>query len=98
MEKIKPKLKDKNITYTLYVGFFASPVFYSINIIPEEYVSLYLLINPIAPILENIRLALNNEININFFLMFQSWSLTIILLFIGIRIFVSQHEKLIERL
>jgi lipopolysaccharide transport system permease protein len=93
-------LKDfeKGLTYTLYVGFFVSPILYTIDIVPEDYRTLYLLINPIAPILENIRQVLNDEINVNFFLMFQSWSLTILLLFIGIKIFVSQHEKLIERL
>ena len=93
-------LKDfeKGLTYTLYVGFFASPIFYSIKIIPEKYQSIYLFANPIAPILENIRQVLNYNINVDYTLMIQSWSISLLLFLIGIKVFSSQHERLIERL
>ena len=70
---------------------YATPIAYDISIIPEKYLSLYML-NPVTPAVMAMRYAFlgTGYFNLKFYLI--SWVVTIVVLFIGVVLF-SRIEK-----
>lgn len=90
-------LTTKYRDLTMLVGFgvqlwmYATPVAYDINIIPEQFMWLYML-NPMTPIINTFRKAFLGigTFELNYYLL--SWAVTLVILFFGVVLF-SRVEK-----
>jgi len=55
------------VSLILQVWMYGTPVIYSIKSIPEKYLSLYMIINPMSPIIEGYRNAILDKTHPDFF-------------------------------
>ena len=79
------------VNFCLQLWQYASPIAYGLNMIPNKYLSLYML-NPIAPIVTTFRYALFGTGYFNFTFYLISWLLTLIIFVIGV-ILYSKIER-----
>ena len=90
-------LTTKYRDLAMLVGFglqlwqYASPIAYGFQLIPEKYVTLFLL-NPVTPIVTTFRYALFGFGYFNLFNYLLSWAITLVLFFIGLILF-SRIER-----
>ena len=67
------------IPFLIQIGLYATPIAYSVNIIPEKYHLIYYLVNPLTPVIEGFRWCITGgSLNINYVII----SFTIITLFV----------------
>jgi lipopolysaccharide transport system permease protein len=74
------------IGFGLQLWMYATPVVYSVSVVPERFRFFYML-NPVASIVETFRYAFLGKGVVNGADMLISWAVTILLLFLGIIIF-----------
>lgn len=74
------------IGFGLQLWMYASPVVYSVSVVPERFRFFYML-NPVASIVETFRYAFLGKGVVDGAYMLISWAVTIFLLFLGIIIF-----------
>ena len=74
------------IGFGLQLWMYATPVVYSVSVVPEKFRFFYML-NPVASIVENFRYAFLGKGVVDGVYMLISWAVTILLLFLGIIIF-----------
>jgi lipopolysaccharide transport system permease protein len=74
------------IGFGLQLWMYATPVVYSVSVVPERFRFFYML-NPVASIVETFRYAFLGKGVVNGTYMLISWAVTIVLLFLGIVIF-----------
>jgi lipopolysaccharide transport system permease protein len=43
------------LTFSLQLGFFASPVIYSLDLVPSAWRDLYAILNPVATVIDDVR-------------------------------------------
>ncbi len=79
------------IKFGIQLWMYISPIIYPINSIPEKY-KIFVLINPVAPIIESFRNAILGTGTIPYYYLIYSSLFTIILLGLGMIIF-SKTEK-----
>ena len=79
------------VSFGVQLWMYATPVAYDIGIIPERFMSLYM-INPMTPVINTFRYAFLDlgSFELGYYLL--SWGVTFIILFIGILLF-SRVEK-----
>lgn len=79
------------VAFGVQLWMYATPVAYDVSIIPEKYLSIYLL-NPVSPVINTFRYAYLGvgSFDLTFYLI--SWVETIFVLFIGIALF-NRVEK-----
>ena len=79
------------IGFGVQLWMYATPVAYDIGIIPQEYMSLYML-NPMTPVINTFRYAFLGvgQFELNYYLI--SWAVTAAILFVGVILF-SRVEK-----
>jgi lipopolysaccharide transport system permease protein len=81
----------------LYIGFFMSPVIYSVTLIPEPYRLAYMLLNPVAAPLEMFRYVLFGGGAIPWGLWALTWGVTLLICFAGLTSFWRVERFLAER-
>ena len=74
------------IGFGLQLWMYASPVVYSVSVVPERFRFFYML-NPVASIVETFRYAFLGKGVVNGVYILISWAVTILLLFLGIIVF-----------
>jgi lipopolysaccharide transport system permease protein len=74
------------IGFGLQLWMYATPVVYSVSVVPERFRFFYML-NPVASIVETFRYAFLGKGVVDGVYMLISWTVTIVLLFLGIIIF-----------
>lgn len=79
------------VGFGVQLWMYATPVAYSIGIIPDKYMSLYLL-NPMTPIINTFRYAFLGLGTFDAGYYMISWAVTLLILFVGIVLF-SHVEK-----
>ena len=79
------------VGFSLQLWQYASPVAYGVTLIPEKYLSVYML-NPVSPIITAIRYGLFGEGYFDVSVYAISWLMTIIVFFIGLILF-NRIEK-----
>lgn len=90
-------LTTKYRDLVMLVGFgvqlwmYGTPVAYDIGIVPEKYMSLYML-NPMTPIINCFRKAFLNLGSFDLFHYLLSWAFTLVVLFLGVMLF-NKVEK-----
>lgn len=79
------------VSFGVQLWMYATPVAYSLSIIPNKWMGVYML-NPMAPLIETFRYAFlgSGSFQLGYYLI--SWGLTIAVLFIGVILF-SRVEK-----
>ena len=87
--------KYRDLTHMVGFGLqlwqYASPIAYGLGLIPEKYLWLYM-INPVTPIITTFRYALFGFGYFNIMYYLISWSVTLMLFFIGVVLF-SRIER-----
>ena len=92
------------ITIFIRISFYLTPVFYPLNMItggrvPEQYVSVYLLVNPMATYITMMRSAFTGEsVNIPIENLTFTISATVILFWLGSIYFVRNERKAVKNL
>lgn len=79
------------VTFFISMLFYATPILYSMDMFPEK-IQKILHLNPMATIIESYRDIFFNQTNPNFIRLFLVFIFSIVLLFIGIKIF-NKLEK-----
>jgi len=83
---------------TMLVGFglqlwqYASPIAYGLELIPKNYLTLYMIVNPVTPIVTTFRYAMFGFGYFNVWYYLISWAITLIVFFIGLILF-SKIER-----
>ena len=83
---------------TMLVGFglqlwqYASPIAYGLELIPKNYLTLYMVVNPVTPIVTTFRYAMFGFGYFNVWYYLISWAITLIVFFIGLILF-SKIER-----
>ena len=94
---ITAKYKDLNgvIQLIMRVLMFITPVFYSLNIVPEK-LKQWVMINPLAPFFELWRWSFFGAGEINMIFLCYGMALSVLILFAGIIVFNKYSEKLLD--
>jgi lipopolysaccharide transport system permease protein len=79
------------IPFIVQIGLYATPVAYPVSYIPEKFIVIYYLCNPMAGVIEGFRWSIIGTGQPEFY-MFYSFGLIILLFFLGIMYF-SKVEK-----
>lgn len=79
------------ISFGIQLWMYATPVAYDVSIIPEKYMSIYML-NPVSPVINTFRYAYLGVGNFQLGYYLISWAETLLVLFIGIILF-NRVEK-----
>lgn len=87
---------ERFLEFSLYAGMFLSPVIFSITIIPEWFVELYAVINPMVGPLDAFRACLFGDATFHPKLLLLSGASTLIILVSGIWLFLRAEERLAE--
>lgn len=94
-------LTTKYRDLTNLVGFgvqlwmYGSPIIYSMSEIPEKY-KIFVLANPVSPIIEAFRYALLGKGELNFWYLFYSFGFMIVVLFIGVLLFNKIEQTFMD--
>lgn len=88
---------EKILAHLIYLGLFLSPVLYSVDMIPQQYRQLYLLINPMAVPLENFRYALFSNSPIQYTHLSISCLLAGIIFLVGFFFFSKVEANLADK-
>tara|TARA_B100000575_G_C23103124_1_gene636535 strand:- start:700 stop:1551 length:852 start_codon:yes stop_codon:yes gene_type:complete len=83
--------------FILRVGFFLSPIMYTINYIPEKYHSWYLVVNPMAVNISLVRSGIQGEaLMMSSQAVIIAFSIIIFIFIIGLRNFSRQQNKVVK--
>lgn len=79
------------VGFGMTIWMYASPVIYSLELVPEQFIGIYML-NPVTPVLLTFRYAIFGVGTIPWTYLGISWIITLIMLFIGMVVF-NKVEK-----
>ena len=79
------------VSFGLQLWQYGSPIAYGLQLVPEKYMSLYIL-NPVTPIITTFRYAMFGFGYFNTYYYLLSWAISLILFFIGLVLF-SRIER-----
>lgn len=83
------------ITYVLTFWMYISPVVYDTGLVPEKYMTLYM-INPVSPVITNIRYALFGQGKFYYGYWLMSICITLALFLLGFRVFDRVQRNFID--
>lgn len=84
------------VPFLIQVGMYATPVAYPSSLVPEAYRSAYLLLNPMASIVEGFRWSLLGQGEPDFVLMTASMGAVFLLLLLGLRTFLKTESRMAD--
>ena len=94
----KFKVVDPFVDYLIFIGFFLSPVIYTIDKIPMDNLNIYKFLNPFLSPLLNIRASFISNLNIDYSLLYFSTIFYFLLLLIILFLFNNFINESIEKL
>ena len=80
------------VSFGLQLWQYASPIAYGLHLIPEKYMALYMIVNPVTPIVTTFRYATFGFGYFNIWYYLISWGITLVVFFIGLLLF-SKIER-----
>ena len=83
------------ITYGLTFWMYISPVVYDVDLVPERFMTLYM-INPVSPVMTNIRCALFGQGKFYYGYWFMSIVITIVFFSVGVRVFDRVQRNFLD--
>ena len=83
------------LTFGVQLLMYATPVIYPINSLPEKY-KIYVMANPIAPVVETFRYAYLGTGAFSWASLFYSFGAMIVLLFVGVFIFNKVEKNFMD--
>lgn len=87
---------DRVLDFVLYLGFFISPVIFSMRIVPPDWQFVWAFLNPMSGPLEVLRAALFSGVEIDYIVWGLSIMSTLILTALGLFVFLHYEERLAE--
>ena len=91
--------KYRDLSFLVNFGtqllMYASPIVYPLSVVPEKY-KLFILANPMTPIIEGFRQAFIGSGQLDFNLLIFSFTITIITVIIGLLIFNKVEKNFID--
>lgn len=83
------------VPFLIQIGLYATPVAYSVSIIPEKYHLLYYIANPLSPVIEGFRWCIiGGQINISYLM--YSFAFIILLFFISLLYFKKVERTMAD--
>ena len=83
------------ITYGLTFWMYISPVVYDVDLVPERFMTLYM-INPVSPVMTNIRCALFGQGKFYYGYWFMSIVITIVFFSVGVQVFDRVQRNFLD--
>jgi lipopolysaccharide transport system permease protein len=88
---------ERVLDNTLYVAFFVSPVIYSTNLIPEAFHTPFMVLNPMAGVLEAARMSLFSTVPFDWQPLAIALGVSAVWLIVGLLVFLRLEEEISER-
>jgi lipopolysaccharide transport system permease protein len=83
------------VTFGVTLWMYATPIIYPLSEIPEKY-KLFVLANPMTPIIETFKVALLGVGEVNYFHLLYSFGFTIVVLVVGVLIFNKVEKSFMD--
>lgn len=83
------------MTFGVQLWMYATPIIYPVSMVPEKY-RIFVLMNPIAPIIENFKYGLLSSGNFNFHGLLYAITFSVVVVFIGVVLFNRVEQTFMD--